>query len=287
MRALWKPALLGAFCVLPLGCTSTGSEDAGADPALSSLAVIGLERSVNGDAEGANLSTSAKVARFRGIAGDGLLKVLGAEPRELETCGNAGALEDVALGPQAQVELLSVGAIEVGLSDQHHSLAPRLFPALATTAAGWHYAGAAELPGPASAGDEPFVLSAAGQAGLGKFELRGNTPRDVHDLAAGGVAVQAGSLLSRSGNLEFTWEPAGSSSDRIEIEIFAGGSTLSCAARDDGHFLISRAQLRVLEADESAALIVRRVRTVPVDMAGVESAYARLAVTRSVSLRVE
>lgn len=285
MRALWKPALLGAFCVLPLGCTSTGSEDAGADPALSSLAVIGLERSVNGDAEGASLSTSAKVARFRGIDGDGLLKVLGAEPRELETCGSAGALEEVPLGPQAQVDLLSVGAIEVGLADQHHSLSPRLFPALATTAAGWHYAGAAELPGPASAGEEPFVLSAAGQAGLGKFELRGNTPRDVHALSSGGVALQAGSLLSRANDLEFTWEAA--SGDRIEIEIFAGGSTLSCAARDDGHFRISRAQLRVLDADESAALIVRRVRTVPVDMAGVESAYARVAVTRSISLRVQ
>jgi len=286
MRALRKPALLGAFFVLPLGCTSTGSEDAGADPALSSLAVIGLERSVDGDAEGARLSASAKVARFRGIDGDGLLKVLGAEPRELETCGSSAGLEGGALGPQAQVDLLSVGAIEVGLADQHHSLAPRLFPALATTAAGWFYAGAAELPGPASTGDDPFVLSAAGQAGLGKFELRGSTPRDVHGLTSGGVPVQGGSLLSRGDNLEFTWEPA-SNSDRIEIEIFAGGGTLSCAARDDGHFLISRAQLRVLEADESAALIVRRVRTVPVDMAGVESAYARLAVTRSVSLRVE
>jgi hypothetical protein len=285
MRALRKPAFLWAFCVLPLGCTSTGSEDAGADPALSSLALIGLERSVNGDAEGASLSASAKVARFRGIDGEGLLKVLGAEPRELETCGTAGALEDGALGPQAQVDLLSVGAIEVSLSDQHHSLAPRLFPALATTAAGWHYAGAAELPGPASAGDEPFVLSAAGQAGLGKFELRGSTPKEVHGLACGGVPVQAGSLLSRADNVEFTWEPG--SADRIELEIFAGGSTLSCAARDDGHFRISRAQLRVLDADESAALIVRRVRTVPLEMAGVESAYARLAVTRSVSLRVE
>lgn len=286
MRVLRKAALLWAFCVLPLGCTSTGSDDAGADPALSSLALIGLERSVNGDAEGASLAASAKVARFRGIDGDGLLKVLGAEPRELETCGTAAVLEDGTLGPQAQVDLLSVGAIEVSLADQHQSLAPRLFPALATTAAGWFYAGAAELPGPASAGDEPFVLSAAGQAGLGKFELRGTTPREVHGLASGGVPVQAGALLSRAEHVEFTWEPA-SNSDRIEIEIFAGGGTLSCAARDDGHFRIPRAQLRILEADESAALIVRRVRMVPVEMAGIESAYARLAVTRSVSLRVD
>jgi hypothetical protein len=43
----------------------------------------------------------------------------------------------------------------------------------------------------------------------------------------------------------------------------------------------------VLEADESAALIVRRVRTVPLEMVGVETAYARVAVTRSISVRVQ
>jgi hypothetical protein len=226
------------------------------------------------------------VARFRGIDGDGLLKVLGAEPRELETCGAAAALDDGALSPAAQVDLLSVGPIALSLGGEKHSLSPRLFPALATTAAGWFYVGAAELPGSTQAGDEAFVLSAAGQAGLGRFELRGRTPVEVLGLSNAGVAVQAGSVLSRDAQLDLTWEPA-SSTDRIEIEIFAAGSTLSCAARDDGHFRIPSAQLHVLEADESAALIVRRVRTVPVDMAGVETAYARLAVTRSLSLRVE
>jgi NADH dehydrogenase FAD-containing subunit len=108
----------------------------------------------------------------------------------------------------------------------------------------------------------------------------------VLGLASGGLPVQAGSLLSRASNLELTWEPA-SSADRIEFEIFAAGSTLSCAARDDGHFRIPSAQLHVLEADPSAALIVRRVRTVPLEMTGVETAYARLAVARSISLRVE
>jgi hypothetical protein len=285
MRLFPKPALLWAFCVLPLGCTSAGSEDAGADPALSSLALFSLERSVDGDAEGARLAANAKVARFRGIDGDGLLKVLGAEPRELESCGTVAALDEGVLSPLAQVDLLSVGAIELSLADYHHSLAPRLFPALAT-AAGWFYAGAAELPAQLAGTEEPFVLSAAGQAGLGKFELHGATPKEVLGLALGGAPVQAGSVLSRAQSLEFTWEPS-SSADRIEFEIFAAGSTLSCAARDDGHFRISSAQLKLLEADESAALIVKRVRTVPVEMTGVESAYARLAVTRSVSLRVE
>jgi hypothetical protein len=286
MRSFPKPALLWAFSVLPLGCTSAGSEDAGADPAVSSLALLSLERSVDGDADSGRLAVSAKVARFRGIDGEGLLKVLGAEPRELESCGATAALDDGALSPAAQVDLLSVGVIELSLARTTHSLAPRLFPALATTAAGWFYAGAAELPEQAPAGDEPFVFRASGQAGLGKFELRGTTPSEVLGLASAGVAVQAGSVFARSGSLELTWEPAGGS-DRIELEIFAAGSTLSCAARDDGQFRIPSAQLRVLEADESAALIVRRVRTVPIEMAGVETAYARVAVARSVSVRVE
>jgi hypothetical protein len=126
----------------------------------------------------------SRPARYRGIDGEGLLKVLGAEPRELETCGAAVALDDGALSPAAQVELLSVGAIQLSLGGTSHSLAPRLFPALATTAAGWFYAGAAELPGQASGGDEPFVLRASGQAGLGKFELRGPTPSEVLGRAA-------------------------------------------------------------------------------------------------------
>lgn len=285
MRALRKPALLWAFCVLPLGCTSAGSEDAGADPAGGSLALLSLERSVESDGEGARLAAHAKVARYRGIDGDGLLKVLGAEPRELESCGTVAALDEGVLSPLAQVDLLSVGAIELGAADHHHSLSPRLFPALATTAAGWFY-GAAELPAQPAGAEEPFVMSATGEAGLGKFELRGVVPAEVLGLALGGVPVQAGSVLSRAHSLEFSWEPS-SSADRIEFEIFAAGSTLSCAARDDGHFRIPSAQLKLLEADESAALIVKRVRTVPLEMAGVESAYARLAVTRSVSLRVE
>jgi hypothetical protein len=249
------------------------------------MALLALERSVDGDGEGTRVAASAKVARFRGIDGDGLLKLLGAEPRELETCGTSAALDDGVLSPLAQVDLLSVGAIELSLAEQHHSLSPRLFPALATTAAGWFY-GAAELPAQPAGTEEPFVLSAAGQAGLGKFELRGSTPREVLGLTLGGAPLEAGAVLSRAQPLELTWEPS-AGADRIEIEIFAAGSTLSCAARDDGHFRFSNAQLKLLEADESAALIVKRVRTVPVEMAGVESAYARLAVTRSFSLRVE
>lgn len=285
----WKPTLLMACCALPLGCTSAYTEDAGTELASSqsSLALLTVERTSSLDADLPRLSASAKIARFRGIDGDALLKLLGAELRDLETCGVAPALEQ-AVGAAAQVDLLSVGAISVRVGDAQQSLAPRLFPALATTAAGWFYAGGLELPAPLSGvdGNEELSLSAAGEGGQGKFELLGSTPSDVHGLALSGVALGGEASLSRSEQAELTWEPE-AAGDRIEVEIFSGGSALACAARDDGHFNLSRAHLRLLEADENASLVVRRVRVLPVEMAGIESAYARVATSRAFSLPIK
>jgi hypothetical protein len=288
MSTLWKPAqLLGlfTFCVIPAACTSAGSEDAGAESGPGSLALLSVERSGDGPGEPSRLTAAAKIARFRGIDADGLLKLLGADARELETCGAAGALEDGAMSPNAQVDLLSVGSLDVRVGSTHHALAPRLFPALATTAAGFFYAGSTELAD-ASSGSEEFALSARGEAGLGRFEIAGVTPSEVRGLALAGVLVDAGAVLTARGGAELTWEPE-SGSDRIEIEIFSAGSSLSCAVRDDGQFRITAAQLAALEADESASLVARRVRIVPIEMTGVESAYVRVAATRSLSLQVK
>jgi hypothetical protein len=282
MASSWKSALIWASCALPLGCTSGYSEDAGVELASSqsSLALVALERTEGSDSERARLSASAKVARFRGIDGDGLLKLLGAELRDLESCGMAAALEP-GVSAAAQVDLLSVGPITVRLGDARHSLAPRLFPALATTAAGWFYAGGLELS--ATAGSEELSLSAPGERGQGKFELFGAIPAEVQGLSLSGLPAEAGVTLTRSESIELTWEPEGPG-DRIEIELFAGGSALSCAARDDGHFTLSRAQLQLVEADEDASLVVRRVRVLPVEMTSIESAYARLASARTFTL---
>jgi hypothetical protein len=276
------------LCVIPAACTSAGSEDAGAESGPSSLALLSVERSGDGPGEPSRLTAAAKVARFRGIDADGLLKLLGADARELESCGAAGSLgglEEGAMSPNAQVDLLSVGALQVRVGSTSHALAPRLFPALATTAAGFFYAGSTELAD-ASSGSEDFALSAHGEAGLGRFDVAGVTPSELRGLSLGGVAVDSGAVLTAQAGAELTWEPE-SGSDRIEIEIFSAGSSLSCAVRDDGQFRISPAQLALLEADDSASLVARRVRIVPIEMAGVESAYVRVAATRSLSLQVK
>lgn len=295
-----KTSLFLASCTL-LGCTTADSEDAGAELAANSqnsLALLSIEHSADPGSELPRVSAGAKVARFRGIDGEGLLKLLGAEPRDLETCGSAAGLDDRAVGAAAQVDLLSVGPISVRLGQRQHQLPPRLFPALATTAAGWFYAGVLEQREP-SAGTEEFVLSAPGASahGLGKFELSGVSPSEVRGLSLATVLLSSlerpralfdspGAVLPRDADAELTWEPEGQG-DRIEIEIFAGNGALACAARDDGQFSVPRARLKVLEADDNATLIVRRVRVFPVDMHGIESAYARVATARTLPLQIK
>ena len=285
MAAPWKTALVSAFLVIPVACTSAGSEDAGAESGPGSLALLSVERSGDGAGDPSRLTALAKVARYRGIDADGLLHLLGADARELESCGAGSALDDSAIHANAHVDLLSVGQIELRVGSTRHAFAPRLFPALATTAAGWFYAGSAELAD-ASSGAEDFDMSARGEAGLGKFEVAGSTPSEVRGLSLAGVPLDGETVLTPSAGAELTWEPE-AGSDRIEIEIFAGGSSLSCAVRDDGQFRLTPAQLEALEADDSASLVARRVRIVPIEMQGVESAYARIAATRSLSLHVK
>ena len=64
----------------------------------------------------------------------------------------------------------------------------------------------------------------------------------------------------------------------------AGGATLSCLARDEGSFRVSRASLESLSADPDARLSVRRVRLASFDAPGIDVAYARVAATRTVAL---
>jgi hypothetical protein len=290
MTASRKSPLFLASCIL-LGCTTADSEDAGQElvgGSQGTLALISIERNADPGAELPRVSAGAKVARYRGIDGAGLLKLLGAEPRDLETCSGGGALEERSVGATAQVDLLSVGPIALRFAESQHQLPPRLFPALATTAAGFFYAGAVELPAP-SADNEEFALSAPGVAsmhGLGKFELSGASPAEVHGLSLTGAALERGASLPRDADAELTWEAEGQG-DRIEIEIFAGSGTLVCAARDDGHFNLPRARLKAMDADDNATLIVRRVRVLPVDMAGIDSAYARVSTARTLPLQIK
>ncbi len=273
-------------CALSVACTDSRAEDAGVtlESRVGSIALLHLERFAETEDPQPRLVAAAKVARYRAMQPDALLRLLGADARELDSCSATAGLGELDLGPEAQVELLSVGDIALRGGTTAATFAPRLFPALATTASGWFYAGEAEVALPRAELEE-YVLSAPGESGVGAFEVTLGAPSAVLGLGLSGVSFEQPAVLGRVGPMELTWE-AEDVGDRVELEIYAGSSSLLCTARDDGHFALSDAQLRVLDADDNATLVVRRVRVVSVDMVGIASAYARVATTRALPLQL-
>ncbi len=236
------------------------------------------------DSAPARLVAGAKVARYSGLDGSSVLKLLGADMRDGEGCSSTGRLDGLAIAPEARVELLSVGPLALRVGDVTHALSPQLFPDLATTASGWFYAGDTELPARAE-GDE-YALAARGERGVGRFELAVGAPGEVQGLELGGVKIDGAASLTRARDVNLTWEPE-DLNDRVEIEIYAGGEVLSCSARDDGQFVLPHAKLASLEQDAQAQLILRRVRVISTEMQGIETAYVRIATSRTLPVHVE
>ena len=288
MAVSWKHALGAGLCLWGMACSGGQGEDAGADASAnaSSLAVLQLEKRVNPNSTHARFVTGAKVARYRGIDGDALLRLFGANTRDLETCEvTAGGLDDYSVASEATVELLPVGAIAVRLGDTRQALLPRLFPALASTASGSFYAGGSDLSGVSFEESTPYSLSAEGSGGVGRFTLSGFAPPAVEELRLQGLPSQEAKVVRRAGDLVITWRPQ-TGVDRVEFDLFSGGSFLACAARDDGEFTISRGHLLGLEPDDNASMSIRRARFSEVDMTGVDAAYARVEASYTVSVQV-
>jgi hypothetical protein len=279
--------VLPSACVLAVAaCTTSGSEDAGAeiDVQSGSLGLVSVERFVDGESL-PRLIAGAKIARYRGIPGDALLELLGAAPRELETCKLEGGLNGLAVGPEARVQLVPVGDISIRLGDSVTTLTPRVFPALASTASGYFYAGDTEIVVPRAELDE-YLISARGETGLGAFEMVAAAPGELAGLGFDGTRVEANPAFVRGHDLSLSWEPE-DPRDSIELEIYTGGSVLSCACRDDGQFTLGAEELASLESDEHASLVVRRVRILPIELSGIQTAYARIATTRTLDALVK
>jgi hypothetical protein len=277
----WFRVALPAACLLAAAaCTTSASEDAGAeiDVQSSSLGLLSIERFVDSESL-PRLVAGAKVAQYRGIQGDALLELLGAKPRELETCKLEGGLNELAVGPEARVQLQAVGDITIRLGESLTTLTPRIFPALANTASGYFYAGDAEIVMPRAELDEYLLSARGGENGMGAFDMVAAAPGELAGLSFDGRIV-------RDHELSLAWEPE-DPRDSIELEIYAGGSVLSCACRDDGQFTLGADELASLESDEHASLVVRRVRILPVELSGIHKAYARIATTRTLEAAVQ
>lgn len=282
MRALVLIALLA-------GCST--ADPVGEPQALAgSVGVLHVERTADG-AAGRTVMRAA-FARYQGIDGQDVLRLLGS--RSLADVGSCtlGAGMDAVAGDDtdvdADVELLDVGALHIGVADAEERLTPRTFPDLASVIAGVFYAGDAALPMPRAELDE-YRFHAEGSADVGPFDVLVPAPAEPSGLALVGAdgtsAMLDGRLadVARTGSLTLLWD-AEDPRDQVEVELLAAGQSLTCVARDEGSVRVASSLLAALPADPQARLSVRRVRVSPFDAPGMDAAYARVAATRSTSL---
>jgi hypothetical protein len=280
-------ALFGAACTSP-GEAAPAEDVGGAalDSRSGSLGILQVERlgAAPGSLGAPPAQLGAAFARYQGLSGDAVVRLLGGRPSTaLDACLVAGGELDGLASADASVELLDVGAIDVRVGDAEARLVPRTFPELARVAAGFFYAGDASL-GAVRADVDAYTFRAEGSADLPGFEVAVPVPAELVDVRLDGAPLTelpngSGTLITRDRDLEVTWEGL-DPRDQVEVELVSGGATVVCRARDDGAFRVPASALTPLSVDESARLVLRRVRVQPFDAAGVDVAYVRLASTR-------
>lgn len=280
--------------VLALAGVGCGADPAGAGVSAGleegSVGVLHVERLAGELGEPGPTVLSAAFARYRGLDGPSVLGLLGSgAAASPESCAYVGA--DDLLGAQdplgshaAEVELLDVGTIEVRVADTEARLSPRAFPDLASVIAGVFYAGDAELAVPRADVDE-YAFRAAGSHEVPAFDAVVPAPAETSELRIDGSLGTESLVLSRDGGFDVAWA-AGDARDTVEIEVRAHGDVLACAARDDGSFRVDAESLAILAPDAAATLRVRRVRVTPVDVPGLDDAYARVTVTRTLDVEL-
>jgi hypothetical protein len=282
------------LALVGVGC---GAEPVGvAEAAVGSVGVLHVERLVTDAADELGPTVlpgptvlSAAFARYRGLEAGSVLGLLGsgttAAPGSCAYLGSASLGSGDALGTlAAEVELLDVGTLQVSVAGTEARLSPRAFPDLASVLAGVFYAGDADLGSP-RAGIDEYAFRAAGSDEIPAFDAVAPVPAAPADLRIDGTLASELVALSREGGFEVSWAP-GDARDTVEIEVRSHGDVLVCAAHDDGTLRIDADSLAILAPDVDATLRVRRVRVTPLDVTGVDDAFARITVTRSLALEL-
>jgi hypothetical protein len=270
-------------CAVDVG--STAPPEGSAAALEGTVGVLEIDRRV--EDEGALLT--AAFARYQGLAEQDVVTLVSSGARaDLDACTVVEG--DVRLPVEADVQLVDVGAIDVrlegvGTATQTSHLVARTFPDVANVMAGVFYAGEAQLPLPRAERDA-YVVRASGGEDIGAFTVSVAAPAEVAVLVYGDEAGR----VARDRPLDFSWTPGAAvhgMGDVIELELASRGGTIVCTAADDGAFRIEPAMLSQLAVDQDAELVVRRVRMHAFDAPGLDSAFARVAITRSsrVSIR--
>ena len=271
-------------CAVDVGSSADGPVEAGTLALEGTVGVLEIDRRV--DDEGALLT--AAFARYHGLAEQDVIALVSSGARaELDTCTMVDG--DVRLPAHADVELVDVGELDVRLENggafsDSSRLVARTFPDVASVMAGVFYAGEAALPLP-QAERASYVVRASGGRDIGHFHVAIAAPPEV-DVFVYGDGVGA---VVRDRALDFSWVPGGSGNgaarlgggDVVELELASRGGTIVCSAVDDGLFRIEPALLMRLAPDADAELVVRRVRVRAFDAVGLDSAFARVAITRT------
>ena len=280
-----KMAALAAL-VGVAGCTlEDPQQDAGLEGKAGSIALVQVDRWESPDQATPHLVAGAKVASFTGIEATTVEELLGGATLDADTCSLSSATRgNAAIGAEAEVALLDVGAIELEAGDLATLLEPRMFPAVGSTAAGVFYAAEGSVTVPRAEDDE-YSLRARGVEGLGSFELVMPAPGTPTEVRVDGYLLDEDATISRDRDLELTWD-AEDLSDVLELELSSGGEVLTCACRDDGHLSLSARYLRGLDAEEGATLVIRRVRHQQFDMTRVDAAHARVATARAFTVTI-
>ena len=282
MRGSPRLWLACALSLVTTACTTSSNADPNVDTRASSLGLLQVDRF----ADGTTAELGAAFARFRGTDTATVAHLLsGGSDAELDACSLGSGELDALLSSEATVDLLDVGTIDVHVGNAEAHLVPRTFPELARVAAGFFYAGDADISDVAS-GAEEYTFHADASAELPGFEVAVPAPLYPADVRVNGAPLQNGMSLSRARELDVTWE-ANDPRDHVEIDVMAVAETVSCRSRDDGSFRISAADLAATAGHPRARIVVRRVRVQPFDATGVDVAYVRLAATRAFDVTLE
>ncbi len=271
-----------------VGCGTEAATGVDTSALSGSVGVLHVERSTV-DGSGRTVLRAA-FARYQGIDGNSVMQLLGT--RSAAEVGGCALVDPTGeLGAEgADVELLDVGALHVGVADTEARLSPRTFPDLASVLAGVFYAGDAALPMPEPEVDE-YRFVAEGGVEIGAFDVSVPAPSEPVGVrlvgADGTFAGLDGRLteITRAGALTLQWD-AEDPRDLVEIEVSAGAQTLACLGHDEGNFRIGAADVATLSADPEARLVVRRVRVTSFDATGIDAAFARVAAARTFPLAV-
>jgi hypothetical protein len=155
-----------------------------------------------------------------------------------------------ATRPQAWVQLLDVGNVELASRDQRWPLRIQLVPAVVEAARGVRYDLSLDNARMMLAAS-PLVLRATGGDGVAGFEARVEVPRPVRLTHVGAVAVRQGVAegVPLDGDLPLRW---GSVDGHAELEMRIGSEEpgtlgwLRCRLHDDGAFAVPQSLLATL-----------------------------------------